>query len=436
MRRDVLLLQGPIGPFFSRLSEDLESRGFVVWKINLNGGDRFFYPRERSIDYTGSLDDWMSYLQRFIHNRDIGRIYLFGDCRAYHRIAREVAELTGVRLFVFEEGYIRPNFVTLEEGGVNGHSPMLKNPIPLDRVVGDVPKEMNLDKETFMFMSAYSMLYYWACAIHSRKFLHYRHHRPLGWLSEGVRWIRSATRKLIYKSRERHILKELLAQYESNYFICPLQVHCDMQVVVHSGYNSIEHFIGDVLCSFAEHAPKNKAIVFKHHPLDRAYTDYTTLIANLSAELGLQDRVFYIHDIDLPTLLSNAQGTVLINSTVGLSSLFHGTPVKALGQAIYDAPGLTEQGALEDFWQQPQPVDGDKFIRFRSNLVLRNQLNGNLYRRLESGSACGIRWSEELSETHVWHENRPERGVTPRLNVVTGTGGTVRRVSKDDSRAA
>jgi len=45
MRRNVLLLQGPIGPFFSRFGDDLAARGFAVTKINFNGGDRFFYRR-------------------------------------------------------------------------------------------------------------------------------------------------------------------------------------------------------------------------------------------------------------------------------------------------------------------------------------------------------------------------------------------------------
>ena len=32
-RRAVLLLQGPVGPFFSRFGDDLEARGFDVYKV-------------------------------------------------------------------------------------------------------------------------------------------------------------------------------------------------------------------------------------------------------------------------------------------------------------------------------------------------------------------------------------------------------------------
>jgi len=221
------------------------------------------------------------------------------------------------------------------------------------------------------------------------------------------------------------MVSALHAAYEKNYFLCPLQVHCDMQVIVHSDFNSIEHFLGEVLISFAEHAPKNKAIVFKHHPMDRGYTDYAGILERLGAELGLQDRLFYLHDVDLPSLLRNAQGTVLINSTVGLSSIFHGTPVKALGRAIYNIDGLTEQGSLDDFWSTSSTVDEESFKRFRLYLTQRNQLNGNFYRRVANVNPSGILWSGQALEEHSWSEGTTSGGQ-PNLTVLEG-GKSVQR---------
>lgn len=437
MRRNVLLLQGPIGPFFSRFGDDLESRGFAVTKVNFNGGDRLFYRRPGAIDYTGKLEEWEAWVERLMVNRSIGRVYLFGDCRAYHRIAREVAQRLDVRVFVFEEGYIRPNYITLEENGVNGHSSMMDGHLNISVEGAEIPKEYPQPGKVFQLTALYSMLYYWASASRSRRFPHYRHHRPFEWLSEGARWIRSGLRKWRYARRERYLLDELLPQFGQNYFVCPLQVHCDMQVVVHSDFNSIEHFIGDVLASFREHAPSNKAIVFKHHPLDRGYTDYTSLFDNLIAELGLQGRVFYVHDVCLPTLLRNAQGTVLINSTVGMSSLFHGTPVKTLGDAIYNIPGLTAQCSLDNFWEVDTRVNAEFFRAFRAFLIQRNQLNGNLYRRVSSDSATGIVWSESLSAEHKWDGERVERSGAPKLTVIHGGGGSLRETIRgDDAEAA
>ncbi|MCL4126145.1 UNVERIFIED_CONTAM: hypothetical protein GTU68_052077 [Idotea baltica] len=420
MRRDVLLLQGPIGPFFSRFAQELKGRGFDVHKVNLNGGDKLFYRQPGAIDYAGELEHWGAFLERLITNKSIGRIYLFGDCRIYHRIAREVADRNDVRVFVFEEGYIRPNFITLEEDGVNGHSPMLAKGFTLPRATEPTIEESEFSINVFSLVAIYSMMYYLASAYRKKLFPSYQHHRDFRWLPEGFRWIISGFRKLRFQRKERRVLENLLPEFKGNYFVCPLQVHCDMQVVVHSDYNSIEHYIGDVLTSFSKFAPKNKAIVFKHHPLDRGYTDYTSLFNNLVSELGLQGRVFYVHDLCLPTLLKNAQGTVVINSTVGMSSLFHGTPVKTLGKAIYNLPGITFQSSLKAFWRKSGDVDKATFARLRNFLVKQNQLNGNMYKPMSKESDSGLVWSEQLLLEHSFVEDRIDSTVTPKLRVVAG----------------
>jgi len=313
---------------------------------------------------------------------------------------------------------------------------MMRGNLKISSNTPELPEEFPQPRNVFQITALYSMIYYWASAARSRRFPNYRHHRPFGWLTEGSRWIRSGIRKWVYSRKERHVLDELIPQFNQNYFVCPLQVHCDMQVVVHSDFNSIEHFIGYVLTSFREHAPINKAIVFKHHPLDRGYTDYSSLFANLVAELGLQGRVFYVHDVDLPTLLKHAQGTVLINSTVGMSSLFHGTPVKTLGDAIYDIPGLTEQGDLDDFWLSEPSVDSDLFQAFRAYLVQRNQLNGNLYRKISDHGSTGIVWSDNLSTEHTWHRDKIEFNRVPKLTLIEGGAGQDTGDAADDAAAA
>lgn len=419
---NALLLQGPVGPFFARIAHDLRSRNFNVFKINFNGGDQLFYSDSQSFEYTGTVENWSDYLERFILNKRITRLYLFGDCRCYHRIAKTLAAELGVRVFVFEEGYIRPNFITLEEGGVNGHSTLMQSSIKFSDAEEETD-EAAARKFGFFVSAAYSMIYYWACAWHSRKFRHYQHHRPIGWLSEGGLWIRSALRKWIYRDQDRQLYQEIMSQFDGEYFLCPLQVHCDMQVLVHSKFNSIEHFIGEVLKSFAQHAPANKAIVFKHHPLDRGYTDYKRLIATLECELGLQGRVFYVHDVCLPSLLKNACGSVMINSTVGMSSLFHGTPVKVLGDAIYDKPELTSQLDLDEFWSQPGQVDASAFKQFRAYLVANNQLNGSLYLKIKSVGFSGVIWSKKLIEQHCADADSQHGSLVPsvpELRLVAG----------------
>jgi len=119
----ILLLQGPVGPFFRRLAKELRAAGAEVHKVNFNGGDGLFYPRG-AISWRGHPGDWPQFLARLLQERRIDIVLLFGDCRPIHRVARSVAQQYGVRVGAFEEGYIRPNFVTFEQFGVNGFSLM------------------------------------------------------------------------------------------------------------------------------------------------------------------------------------------------------------------------------------------------------------------------------------------------------------------------
>ncbi len=154
------------------------------------------------------------------------------------------------------------------------------------------------------------------------------------------------------------------------------------------------------------------------------------------SELGLQGRVFYVHDVCLPTLLKHAQGTVLINSTVGVSSLFHETPVITLGKAVYNLPGLTSQLSLKAFWRIRESVDVELFNSFRSYLISRNQLNGNLYRVLSEASATGLIWSERLAAEHQFVAQRVDVLPERKLRVVGGRDVSVELPWQDDDAKA
>lgn len=172
---------------------------------------------------------------------------------------------------------------------------------------------------------------------------------------------------------------ELTGQFKKKYFLAPLQVFNDSQIVLHSRYKRIDDFIAEVIKSFAASAHEEHILVFKHHPMDRGHTDYRKVIEFSASWHGVPDRVKYVHDIHLPMLLKNALGVVLINSTIGMSCLLHGTPLKTMGTAIYDMPGLTFQGSLDEFWKNPGSVDRELYKRFRWYVIEHTQLNGSFY---------------------------------------------------------
>ncbi len=403
MPRNILMLQGPVGPFFRKLANQLESRGHNVLKVNLNGGDFYYYRTGKYLNFTSPVSVWPAWMESVLLGRDIDRVYLFGDCRRYHRQAIEIARRLGIEVYVFEEGYVRPNYVTLEKDGVNGYTSacekagLPKRLAETDAGVEDIPSAPVVN--VFSAAARHCVQYYIAASVLKPLFKFYEHHRSLNVITEGLYWIRSGARKILYRQTQRKVSDLLLSGSES-YFLLPLQVHSDMQVRKHSDFQSIEKYLERVISSFSKSERSDCSLVIKHHPYDRGYKNYSAVIRQLALVYGLENRLFYVHDTDLPSLLRNAEGSVLINSTVGISSLYHGTPVKALGDAIYDLDGLTHQGTLEQFWQNPGEVDANLFQRFRRYLIDKTQINGSLYTDVKGSDASGLRWPSALASEH------------------------------------
>jgi capsule polysaccharide modification protein KpsS len=392
--RRVLLLQGPNGPFFRRFADELSHKGIEVTKVNFHAGDGFFFHDARALAFRGRPEEWPAFVTRLIEQRAIEGIYVFGDGRPYHRVAIEIAKQRGLSIYVLEEGYLRPDWITLEEGGVNGYSSMPRDPAFFRRygALHKAPDRHEHVGKTFGIGAVYATLLALAATLAFFRYPHYRHHRSINsWLQMSL-WIWGAGRKYWYRLREQRLLPELVNKRKNRYFLVALQVYCDYQLV-HSRFAHVEDFIEEVVRSFAEHADKQHTLVLKHHPMDRAYKDYSGLLRRLAARYGLAGRIVYLHDQHLPTLLRHALGAVMINSTVGIQSISYGTPVKVLGDAVYDMPGLTHQGTLAEFWHAPGVVDDELYRGFRSYLLHTNQANGSFARRLNSvPHGAGIRW--------------------------------------------
>ena len=387
----VLLLQGPMGPFFWRLRNDLTEAGARVFKVNFNAGDWFFYPRD-AINYRGSMEDWPDSFERLIERLGIDIVLLYGDCRPMHRAAHSIAIQYGLKIGVFEEGYVRPDYITLERFGVNGYSLLPQSPEFYHWEAPRIPEEQDVGNSFWRWM-AFTILYDLMGALGKPWFRRYQHHRPFT-LLEGLPWIRSAWRKAKYLWLERGVQEQLTGEWRQRYFLVPLQVFNDTQITVHAD-SGVAQFIENTLLSFARHAPAGTLLVFKHHPMDRGYCDYADLIRRVAERVGVTARVRYIHDQHLPTLLRHTRGVVLVNSTVGLSALFHGAPTKVCGNAFYNIPGLVYQGALDDFWEAAPKAKPDRklFKKFRAHLIARTQINGSYYRKLkQSGTHSGLIW--------------------------------------------
>src|SRR5256885_5868141 len=86
----VLLLQGPVGPFFRRLAKLLRAAGAEVHKVNFNGGDCLFYPTDAPTR-RGHPRDWPQFLAPLLEPRRDGNLLLFRASPPIHPEARHVA---------------------------------------------------------------------------------------------------------------------------------------------------------------------------------------------------------------------------------------------------------------------------------------------------------------------------------------------------------
>ena len=117
-----LFLQGPHGPFFRRLGRTLARQGDTVIRINCCGGDVVDWPRPHTRLFRKKPTVWSAWIARLMDREQVTDLHVFGDWRPLHREAVLLAEVRGIRVWAYEEGYLRPDHITMEQGGVNGLS--------------------------------------------------------------------------------------------------------------------------------------------------------------------------------------------------------------------------------------------------------------------------------------------------------------------------
>ncbi|MHA6718702.1 capsule biosynthesis protein [Sphingomonas sp. RS6] len=363
IKRSFLFLQGPPGPFFWELSARIAERGYGVYRINLNGGDCRDWP-EGGVDYRGRASEWPIFFDRFIREHQITDLILYGDCRPMHLAAHRLAKLRGVAIHVFEEGYIRPDWMTLEPDGVNGHSTLTRDPEAIRARAKSLPPLPELPPITASFgrRARDSYWYYHRVVTGRFRFPFYRSHRKGVIIVEGLGW----ARKFVMAKHRAKLAVEILATIaDKRFFLFPLQLTGDYQIREHSPFGTMRTAADYVLDSFANNAPADAHLVVKEHPLYCGFHNWRTFIRRRAAALGIADRVHHLDGGDLTTLAQRSQGMVCVNSTSGTLALAAGKPVIVLGDAIYDVPGITHQGHLDRFWDAPMAPDMTLYDAFR-----------------------------------------------------------------------
>ncbi len=387
-RRRILVVSAPFGPFFRDLASALEAEGAQVWRLCFEGGDVVETPaRNRIVVPRGK--DFRAFVSHVLRERRIDAVLSFNDILPRNRVALDVAESLDIERFVLENGYLRPHWVTLERDGVNGHSGVSRDPefyrarARRASLAGSASQPRPAHVFAYRLRShVLNTIGHFVAAVAASPVLGFdpEYYGESIW-SQAKGYLREfAWRQFNDEVVERASIERARADGR-RVFTVLLQKPGDGQIMVHSRYRGNNTFLREVVTSFARSAPADAFLVVKQHPLDFGNEGKPAFAAALFDELGLKDRAVYLRMTSIEICMDNADGLVTINSTGGLHALQKGLAVKCMGEAVYDVPGLTFQGALDDFWAQGTPPEAELLDSYVDHLMTSSQLNGGFHTR-------------------------------------------------------
>lgn len=380
--RQFLFLQGPHGPFFQRLGRMLERAGTRVWRVGFNRGDRAFWGGDGFIPYRGTQEDWPAALRAILVAKAITDIVLYGDTRFIHAEAVRAAREAGIAVHVFEEGYLRPFWVTYERGGANGHSRLMDTSVPqmqaalaqLDMDLPDAPARWG-DMRQHMFWGA---LYHWFVLTGFWDFRNFRPHRKLTVWQEFLLYCKRLSLLPLHRW-ERMLATFRIKHGGFPYHLVLLQLEHDSSFQMHSPFKTMAEFLAVVIDGFAKGAAPHHHIVFKAHPLEDGRVPVAREIRRLAHEHGVAPRVHFVRGGKLAQLLNHARSAVTVNSTAGQQVLWRGLPLKTFGAAVYAKPEFVSTQSLTAFFTLPTRPDSRAYRDYRHYLLETSQIAGGFY---------------------------------------------------------
>lgn len=351
-------------------------------KINLCFADSFFWAIAGATNYRGSLKDWPRFIDLFITSRKVTDLVLLGEQRKYHKEAIVVALGKGVRVTVTDFGYLRPDWLTLEQNGMSGNSSFPNDPMVIKQQAEGLSfPDLSLkyqDSDLVMgigdLVSMYGNLLFW--------FLYPRYERsdarphPFFYSAGGL--VRSFTKR--HRQRVANAQFLSIRASGSPYFVYPLQLEHDFQLIAYASFRDQSEAIEKVIASFST-TPATSVLIIKSHPWDPGLTSWRKVIRRVARKYHCTERVHYLDGGDLDEIMRYSRGVITVNSTSGIKALQLGKPVKVLGQAIYDVVGLTHQGDIGDFWQGSMPPDTVLLDSFIKVLAHKYQVRGTFFSR-------------------------------------------------------
>ncbi|SDF76061.1 capsule biosynthesis protein [Sulfitobacter delicatus] len=381
--RTFLFLQGPHGPFFNSLGKMLRRAGAEVWRVGFNAGDRAFWFHPASyIPYRGTVADWPATFNGLLMEKKITDIVIYGDTRPIHAEAVAEAKRRGITVHVFEEGYMRPYWVTYERGGSNGNSRLMEMTIPqMQAALARSDMEAPLppghwgDMRHHIF---YGALYHWFVMFRNGDYRNFTSHRSIPVTKEFRLYLkRLLLMPVLALDRLRATLRIRLGGFP--YHLALLQLEHDSAFQSHSPFDTMADFLELVIEGFAAGAPQHHHLVIKAHPLEDGRVPVRRDVRRLAREHGISDRVHFVRGGKLAQLLNDTRSAVTVNSTAGQQVLWRGIPLKVFGSAVYSQPEFVSEQPLPEFFAAASRPDNRAYKDYRRYLLETSQVPGGFY---------------------------------------------------------
>ncbi|WP_039020086.1 capsule biosynthesis protein [Halocynthiibacter namhaensis] len=378
-----LFLQGPHGPFFSRLGKMLRSAGAEVHRVGFNAGDQAMWFRGPGyIPYMGTPEDWGPFFETQLDAHKVSDIVLYGDTRDIHATAVSLANARGLRVHIFEEGYLRPYWITYERGGSNGNSRLMELNLQdmqkaletVDMDVPEVPANWG-DMRQHMF---YGALYHWYVMLRNRKYKGFKPHREISVWREFHLYFRSLM-LAPFLAMDRIAASTRIKYGGFPFHLALLQLEHDSSFRMHSPFATMTQFLEAAVKGFSEGAPLHHHLVFKAHPLEDGRIPQRREIQRIAREFGVEKRVHYVRGGKLAKLLNHARSAITVNSTAGQQVLWRGLPLKVFGDAIYAKQEFVSKQPLAEFFAQPNRPDTRAYRDYRHFILETSQIIGGYY---------------------------------------------------------
>ena len=381
--RAFLFLQGPHGPFFQRLGQMLRRANAQVWRVGFNAGDQaFWHNRKTYIPFTGSASDWPDTFRRILDDKKITDIVLYGDTRPIHAQAVGIARDAGPTVHVFEEGYMRPYWVTYERNGTNGNSKLMEMSVQQMRAALE-----NSDMDTALPPASwgdmrqhifYGALYHGFVLLRNRRYRNFRPHRALSVREEFHLYIKRLLLMPV-QAVERRLATWRIRHGGFPYHLALLQLEHDASFQAHSPFSSMTDFLETVIEGFALGAPPHHHLVIKAHPLEDGRAPIRAELRRLERAHAVRGRVHYVRGGKLAQLLDEARSAVTVNSTAAQQVLWRGIPLRTFGQAVYAKPEFVSTKPLRDFFAGAERPDRRAYTDYRRYLLETSQIAGGFY---------------------------------------------------------